>query len=131
MGCSKGVPEFAKDLVAVSGTVTMDSKPLEGAMVTYIAQDGPSRSSTAMTDASGQYSMTTPTAGEGILPGAYTVIISKLLMPDGSPIPPDTAPMDVGAEELLPEKYSSVAAPTLSAEVGKLGGKFDFELTAM
>jgi len=129
-GCGKPVPEYAKDLVAVSGTVTFDGEPVEGAVVSFVAQDGPSRLSAATTDAQGQFSMETTQAGDGVLPGSYAVVISKLTMADGSAVPPDVAPMDVGAEEQLPEKYSSFAVPTLSAKVTPSGGTFPFELTS-
>ena len=127
-GCGKPIPGFAVDLVAVSVTVTVDKQPLEGAIVTFIAQDGPSRSSSAVTYALGNYSMKTPPVGEGVLPGAYAVVISKLVMPDGSQVPEDTPPMDVGAEEQLAEEYSSFATPTLSVLVSKSGGTFPFDL---
>jgi len=129
-GCGKSPPGYVADLVAVSGTVTLNKQPLEGAIVTFVAQTGPSRSSAATTDELGNYSMTTSSAGEGVLPGSYAVVISKHVMPDGSPVPADVPPMDVGAEEQLADRYSSFAAPTLSAEVGDGGGTFAFDLQA-
>lgn len=127
-GCGKELPDYHQDLVSVSGQVTMDNSAVEGAIVTFVATSGPSRSSTATTNADGEYSMATPPAGEGVLPGSYDVVISKLVMPDGSPVPPDTAPMDVGAEEVLPNRYSSFASPSLTAKVTADGGDFAFEL---
>lgn len=129
-GCGKAVPDYAEDLVAVSGTVTLDGDPVEGAVVSFVAQDGPSRLSAATTNAEGKFSMETTQAGDGVLPGDYAIVISKLTMADGSAVPPDVAPMDVGAEEQLPEKYSSFAVPTLSAKVTASGGEFPFELTS-
>lgn len=128
VGCGQELPDYHQDLVSVSGNVTFDNNPVEGAIVTFVAKSGPSRTSSATTNAQGEYSMATPPAGDGVLPGSYDVVISKLVMPDGSPIPPDTAPMDVGAEELLPHRYSSFASPSLNAEVSGEGGSFTFEL---
>lgn len=130
-GCGKEVPSYHVDLVSVSGKVTVNSQPVSGATVTFIAKSGPSRSSIATTDSHGEYSMTTPPAGEGVLPGPYDVVISKLVLPDGSPIPADVPPMDVGAEEQLPDQYSSFANPSLSADVGVAGGSFVFDLKTM
>lgn len=127
-GCGQELPDYHQDLVSVSGHVTLDNDPVAGAIVTFVATSGPSRASTATTNADGEYSMTTPPAGEGVLPGTYDVVISKLVMPDGSPVPPDTAPMDVGAEEVLPNQYSSFASPSLTADVTADGGDFAFEL---
>lgn len=130
-GCGGGVPDYAKDLVDVTGKVTVDDRPIEGAVITFVAQTGPSRSSSAVTDAEGNYVMETLPAGPGVLPGSYTVVISKLEMPDGSSVPPDVPPMDVGATEKLPDQFSSFASPSLSAEVGSRGGVFPFELKTM
>lgn len=130
-GCGNEVPAYYADLVNVSGKVTFDSEPVEGAVVTFVAKSGPSRSSTATTDSQGEYFMTTPPAGDGVLPGSYDVVISKLILPDGSPVPADVPPMDVGAEEQLPGQYSSFANPSLSADVGGDGGSFIFDLKTM
>ena len=127
-GCGGIVPDYAEDLVPVSGNVKIDGQPVEGAVVTFVAQTGPSRSSSAITDLQGDYLMETPPAGAGVLPGSYKVVISRLLMSDGTPVPPDVPPMDVGAAEQLPDQFSSFASPTLSAEVGSVGGIFPFDL---
>ena len=130
-GCGGVVPDYTKDLVDVSGQVTVDSQPIEGAIITFVAQAGPSRSSSAVTDAEGKYVMETLPAGRGVLPGSYAVVINKLEMPDGSSVPPDVPPMDVGATERLPDRFSSFASPSLSVEVGSSGGIFPFDLKTM
>lgn len=127
-GCGDATPDYAADLVAVAGYVEMDGKPVEGAVVTFLANTGPSRSTSATTGPDGGYTLATPPAGDGVLPGDYSVVISKFTLPDGSPVPPETPPMDVGAIEQLPEKYSSFAEPTLTAEVGTDGAHVDFKL---
>lgn len=128
VGCSDTSADFSEDLVTVTGTVTMDGTPVENATVTFLAKEGPSRSTAAITNAEGVYSMETSAAGFGVLPGPYEVVVSKFMQPDGSPVPPETPPMDVGAVEQLPKKYSSFALPTLSANVDPEGGLIDFEL---
>jgi hypothetical protein len=61
--------------VPVNGVVTMDGKPVEGATVTFITEDG-TQSASGQTDASGNFSLT---AGgkEGVLPGTYKVMVIK------------------------------------------------------
>ena len=47
-------------------------------------------------------------AGEGLDPGEYKVVVSKLVMRDGSPIPAGTAVSiaELSTRELLPPRYS-------------------------
>jgi len=62
-------------LVPVTGVVTFDGKPVEGATVTFVSEDG-KNSFSGSTDASGKYSLQ---EGEkvGALPGAYKVLVVK------------------------------------------------------
>ena len=129
-GCSKANPDYAESMVDVLGTVTLDGEPLAGAMLTFIATEGPSRTTAATTGPAGAYSLKTSDVGTGVVPGSYLVVINKFVQPDGSPVPQDTPPMDVGATDIIPEMYSSFAMPTLSAEVTSDGGLIDFDLTS-
>lgn len=62
-------------LVPVNGTVTIDGKPVDGATVTFVSDDG-KHSFSGSTDASGNYSLQ---EGEktGAYPGSYKVIVIK------------------------------------------------------
>lgn len=62
-------------LVPVTGAVTLDGKPVDGATVTFVSEDG-KNSFSGSTDASGKYSLQ---EGEkvGALPGSYKVIVVK------------------------------------------------------
>ncbi|QDU37005.1 hypothetical protein Mal4_13080 [Maioricimonas rarisocia] len=127
-GCAKEGPEYASDLVPVRGTVTLDGQPLADATVMFLAKQGESRQTFAMTDSSGQFALATGAGLEGALPGEYDVLITKFVMPDGSPAPPDVAPMDVGAVEALPPQYSSPSSMTLTATIPESGGDVAFDL---
>lgn len=127
-GCGKPAPPFLKDLVPVTGVVTLDGKPLDNATVTFMASEGVSRFSAATTDADGRYELKTEGSYTGALPGKYSVTVSKLVLPDGTLPPPDVAPMDVGAKEMVPDRYSGVTEVTLGADVPTGGGTFDFAL---
>jgi hypothetical protein len=112
----------------VSGTVTLDGKPLERGTISF-QPDSALPTAAAVPITAGSYSMA---RAEGLVPGTYRVLISStppavvtidpttgMPPPPGKPTPPP--------KELLPAKYN--ASSTLSAEV-KAGAanRFDFAL---
>jgi hypothetical protein len=126
-GHNAGLPK----LVPVSGRVTLDHKPLSGAMVAFIpAGNTRGRGATGYTDAQGRYELHDPEGQKGAPAGEYRVIVTKLLMPDGSDFPLDSgvAPIDSPARQILPARYSDDRQTTLKALVGDQGGTLDFAL---
>jgi hypothetical protein len=128
-GCGEeaNIPE---GMAPVTGTVTLDGKPLAGATVSFIP-DGVTKGagSYGVTSADGKYELQGTQGGTGAAAGYYRVIISKLVMPDGSPIPADIpSATDAGAKDLLPAIYSSYDVSTLTAEVPAQGGAINFDL---
>ncbi|MBN2294795.1 MAG: carboxypeptidase regulatory-like domain-containing protein [Pirellulales bacterium] len=130
-GCGKdpNLPE----LHAVTGTVTLDGKPLHNAVVIFYPT-GTTRGTRAYgrTDSEGRYSLTSSKLGEGAPAGSYSVTVSHLTMPDGSPMPKDKDfdPMTMSYKENLPAQYSQRHATKLTATVPEGGGEVDFELNA-
>ena len=130
-GCGKdpNLPE----LHAVTGTVTMDGKPVDDAVVIFYPT-GNTRGTRAhgRTDAQGRYSMTSSKLGEGTPVGSYSVTISHLTMPDGSPLPnnEDFDPMTMKFKENMPATYSQRPMSKLKATVPDGGGEINFELNS-
>lgn len=132
-GCqgSEGKIKLPKTVPA-SGTVTLDGKPLEGAAVMFFST-GNSAGSDSMgsTDSAGKYSLSLVHGGSGAPPGNYKVIVSHMAGPGGKPIqrgigaPP---PIDQGAVESLPARYSNMNETSLNAVIPEGGGEFNFEL---
>jgi len=147
VGCSK--PSADVGATPVTGTVTLDGEPVEGASVAFAPQSAGGRAAAGLTDASGHFSLTTVQSGDGAMPGTYLVTISKT---EGAAISVDM-PKDVSSmtpeegaaylasvqemqkaslevTDLLPTKYKSPAESGLTAEV-KQGEKneFTFALT--
>jgi len=60
----------------VTGTVTLDGTPVEGATVTFIPVDGKARSASGSTSADGTFELTTFKDKDGALPGDYKVTVS-------------------------------------------------------
>lgn len=138
-GCrDSGLP----DVAPVTGTVSYQGKPLEGATVTFLSGEGrlaAGELAFGTTDAQGRYELhlqpgTTETL-MGAVPGEHRVTISKLVPPPGMTeqayqqkldaeraagenavygAPRDVVPPRV---ELLPEHYSSPHQTELTATV--------------
>jgi hypothetical protein len=74
-GCGKG------SLTKMEGTVTLDDKPLSGALIQFVPEDGTGSPATATTGTDGSFRLTTRSTGDGALPGDYRVMVT---MPDES-----------------------------------------------
>ena len=129
VGCARG-PD-GPTLVPVSGTVTLEGKPLSGALVTFIPT-GDTRGTdvSGRTDGEGRYRLATPKGREGAPIGTYKVTVSRLLLPDGSEYVPDPAvpPIESPARESLPPHFSDPAQTRLSATVPEGGATIPFAL---
>jgi hypothetical protein len=134
IGCSgekKGDPNGKP----VSGKVTYNGGPVEGASVTF---SSPTASAFGITDAEGKYRLTTA-GGDKVSLGQYRVSIVKKEAPAPSDAAPDSAnyvPPDPNAapaappKDLLPAKYADAATSELTASVTADGkNEFDFPLT--
>lgn len=135
-GCGGDKRPEPTGLVPFSGIVTMDNKPLSGAHVMFVVQQGAAFDCAGITDQNGQYQLQSPESSvPGAKPGSYKVVISCMKKPDGSTVVADaeTSPMQLltqGAKETVPEKYSSFMSTTLNANVPAGGGTSDFKLTS-
>jgi hypothetical protein len=148
LGCSS---EPSVGAVPVTGTVTLDGKPVEGATISFVPDGDSSLSASGLTDASGNFRLTSVSPGDGAVPGKYKVTVSKLTA-DSQAAPQATSQeeamkqlqdkMKAGGsnafytkapppvKETLPERYSNAATSGLQAEVKGSGeNKFTFALT--
>lgn len=133
-GCGAPAPAFPEP-VPVSGTITMEGKPLEHAIVYFVpnaAELGPG--ATGVTGTDGKYTLSTstgPDAKPGAAPGEYRVAVSSLIGPTGEivAIQPNQPPADAGALESLPPRFSDPSQSELKANVGPTGGSFDFQVS--
>ena len=116
LGCSAGGPT----LTAVSGTVTLDDKPLAGALVKFFPQgETQGHGGHARTGEDGRYEILPQRLpGKGLLPGQYKVIVSRLVAPDGTLLPPDAKPIETASKESVPEPYTRSHLTPLNVTVG-------------
>lgn len=106
----------------VTGAVTYRGQPVEGAQVTFFAQQG--RPGSGVTDAQGKFVLSTFGSNDGAVPGEHVVVISKKESAPASAKNP-YAP----GRELLPKRYGDRGDSPLKATVaaGK-ANEFTFEL---
>lgn len=79
VGCKQ--PEEA---IPVSGTVTLDGKPVEGATVNFSPQATTGKVAVGLTDAAGKFTLNTPELGLGAMGGIYDVTVTKSQLGAGS-----------------------------------------------
>jgi hypothetical protein len=108
-------------LAKVTGTVTLDGKPLPGAAVTFSPSDG-GRASQGFTDESGKYTLSFTLTKEGAIVGQHTVQLEVgVSMGEGETPPASKLPQ-------LPAKYNKKTE--LTAEVKRGSNTIDFDLTS-
>lgn len=80
-------------LVPVSGTVTLDDKPLANATVMFVHENPGGRDAHGITNDQGAFTLTTQRPGDGAFPGSYKITVHYS---DPSQAPPSGAtPADV------------------------------------
>jgi hypothetical protein len=130
---------FLSGAVPATGRVTVAGKPLPGATVTFIpAPQSSGRTATAVTDESGAYEMATMASGaspeesKGVLPGGYTVVISRVAMPDGGPPPADIIDENdaiaKGLKQYVPVPYTNPETSPLKVTVAAPKAENNFDL---
>jgi|688.fasta_scaffold197423_2 hypothetical protein len=126
-------------LVRVTGTVTMDGAPLEGAVVMFHPLPGvKGNGGIATTDAAGTFTLRSPQAKQGIFPGDYSLTVShrKPTAEQEQQINEAKAggrPQMIlvhDMPELLPQVYTRPATSPLRASVGPTGADVPVELVS-
>jgi hypothetical protein len=74
-------------IAEVKGRVTLDGKPVSGATVLFVPEPGNSaRPASGLTDSEGNFRLTTYRLNDGVIPGAYKIVVTKS---EGLSTPPD------------------------------------------
>lgn len=109
-------------LASVEGTVTLDGKPLEGAVVRFRGSNG--ETAVGKTDAQGRYRMLTDGL-PGVKAGEYRAAISKTLGNSAAAV----APKGLNPREIIPPRYSDLGVSALKVVVPEEGSDaLDFHL---
>ncbi len=112
-----------------SGTVKLNGQPVAGATVVFAPDpsDAPnSIAATAMTQASGDFSLQAYPPLKGAVPGKYKVTISKMELPPPAAKGPNAhdAPPPPPPRSLIPENYADPEKSGLTADIPE-GGRND------
>lgn len=125
----------------VTGIVTLDGQPVEGAIVTFLLTDPPPKekvadvstlSAVGETDGKGRYALTMHPKGairRGTVPGRYDVTIRKTeTIFEGASNEDSGEGLSMKIVEIVPKRYSKASTSELKAEVVKGNNVFDFSL---
>lgn len=121
-GCSSKAPAAGK---RVTGTVTYNGAPVEGASVSFIS---PTASGYGSTDKEGHFTLRS-SQGEGVPVGNYKVTVTKFEVlktgkeatSEADYVPPDPNVPPPQPKDLLPAKYKQADTTPLSANVTESG----------
>lgn len=118
---------------SVSGTVTYNGNPVEGAMVTFRPASEGAQGAFARTDAEGKYELSSSAAAtSGVVPGEYNVTVTKTEVGESnvaSEEDPDYNPYATGQtkpKSVLPKKYADAKTSDLQFTVS--GGENDLPI---
>jgi hypothetical protein len=124
-GCGGGGAADDRPRQEVSGTVTLDGRPLASGSIQFqpsSAQEGVVAGA-LITD--GKYSIP---RDQGLVPGTYSVSISSVESSSPPPGPPGpSGPPSQGPQDLVPAKYNTQSTLTIKVEPGN-ARPFDFAL---
>ena len=106
--------------VPVSGKVTYQGQPVEGATVSFVGE-GELKTAVAITKADGSYQLMTLDS-KGAMPGSYPVVVTKTELPPAAALSMDDAAKMAGKappqlKRLLPTKYGDQRTTPLKLEV--------------
>jgi hypothetical protein len=135
-GCGPERPQT----IGVTGTVTLDGEPLEGAVVGFTPEGG-GRPATGTTDAEGRFRLTTFDDGDGALPGRHLVTVAKVKdtapgggdrgTPEGKEMLSGGPGFEVETmESEVPQRYTNWETSGLQCEVKKGMDPPTFPLTS-
>ena len=118
------------DRVPIVGKVTLGGEPLGGAVLSFIpAANTPGDGALGIADETGTFEViSSRKSDKGIPAGSYTVRVSRRVLFDGTPLPPDLPEADVpDSRESVPLPYSSIDSP-LTVVIPEGGGDLHVDI---
>ena len=125
-GCGDGLRR-----VPVQGKLTAKGVPVDGATVQFIPTDSTKgEGGMGRADNEGNFTLTGTRAGaKAVVPGEYTVRVSRLVARDGSTLPWDAKEAEhPGCYESVPAPYNSLDGTPLKAKIPEAGGTVNVDI---
>lgn len=124
LGCGTG-----ESVTPVTGTVTVDGQPLDGASISFLPEAGTKAGvgGSAKSDSSGKYSVKTAKGSDGLPPGKYTITVTKSELKDPS-LAEGGGVTEADLIHYVPKKYNSPETSGLSTTVDTSPHTFDIKL---
>jgi hypothetical protein len=122
-GCGPRLP-----LHQVTGTVTLDGRPLGGVIVMFQPEAGPGAMD--MTDASGRYDLQTPGRGRGAAAGRHSIWIEVPAADGPEPIGESAVPLERKPIVELPARYLGPSTSGFHSTVSPTHNRVDLELVS-
>ncbi|WP_339733864.1 carboxypeptidase-like regulatory domain-containing protein [uncultured Gimesia sp.] len=123
LGCG-GAEDTRPVRNSVFGTVTYQGTPVEGAVITFRPAGPEGQTANGRTDETGTFQMGTFEGSDGVVPGEYTVMITKLEAASSSQALPEDDPnydpnpkAEAPPKNLLPKKYANADTSELTVSV--------------
>jgi hypothetical protein len=113
-----------KGLVSGQGIVMYEGQPVEGATVSF-SPSGEGRAAVGITDKAGKFVLMTLNPGDGLAPGEYKIIVTKIV----DKVTPETKTSPSKSERtyFLPVKYADLNTTDLKVTIPP-EGKNDIKL---
>lgn len=138
VGCSAPRSTDRPATQPVTGTVTLNGTPVDGATVTFQPIDASGKAAVGLTDSAGTYVLTTFESNDGALSGSYKITVIKTEAPapssgdaTGEYVPPEALGPEArpaAPKNLLPEKYAATQSSELTATVKDGANTIDLPL---
>ncbi len=111
-GCSGSDVAAIKNLVPVSGSVSLENEPLESGTVFFLPEEPAGQPATGQIN-NGKFTMLTTVDAQGVVAGKYAVRIESRDTPE--PSPKDLYPKP--GPSLIPEKFTDPKTSGLTVDV--------------
>ncbi|MBD3672359.1 MAG: hypothetical protein HUJ26_02430 [Planctomycetaceae bacterium] len=123
IGCGQTQAEYeVPELAPVEGVVTINGKPEAGVLVSLTPMGTTSgQVSYGLSDSAGKFVCEYSQGGVGCPQGQYAVTCSKMVTPDGKPIPEGASAADVMARDMIPARYRDPQNPFMTEQIGSAG----------
>lgn len=139
-GCSAPRSADRPATQPVTGTVTLNGNPVDGATVTFQPIDASGKAAVGLTDSAGKYALTTFGSNDGAVSGSYKITVIKTETPApsngdaaGEYVPPEAlgpGARPAAPKNLLPEKYANAQTSGLTATVKEESNTINLTLEA-